>query len=74
MFPRAYGNIRELIVEDSGSISHPPTDKITWRWVLVVLLCLVLGVSVSAVVGAATYAGWIEPSTRNDAPGTCRHL
>ena len=29
-----------------------------------VVSCVIIAVSVSAVVGAVTYAGWIEPGSR----------
>lgn len=36
-----------------------------------VVACLIISVSVSAVVGAITYAGWIEPGSRHDAACEC---
>lgn len=39
--------------------------------IAVVILGVVLAVSVSAVVGAVTYAGWIEPGSRIGASCEC---
>ena len=36
-----------------------------------VVACLIIAVSVSAVVGAVTYAGWIEPGSRVGQPCEC---
>lgn len=41
------------------------TQRLTF--VALIIACAVIAVSVSAVVGAITYAGWIEPgSSRYD--------
>lgn len=36
-----------------------------------IVACLIIAVSVSAVVGAVTYAGWIEPGSHLNDPDQC---
>lgn len=40
-------------------------------FVALVVTCLIIAVSVSAVVGAVTYAGWIEPGSNPEHACEC---